>query len=356
MVLRAIEGWDGYAVGTGPSSTPTWSTLFAAKWASSSTSSGILESHDNRFSGEKVFYPGSGIGQFVVLLPDEPEELAMGAYVRNRHHAYERNYTAKWRPLMSINNGSYEHIQLEMNGRDIRVKVRNGTLDTTLSNVLEGYDSWNLIELKGKVHDTTGYWYVYVNGVEIGSNTNIDTKYSTFAVNRAYLRNSDYYERYSDWYVCDLTGSQNNDVLGAFCVQGLLPDANGDDADWTPSGNGDNYTMVNEETANESIYVESGTTNEQDLYNFEDLSGTWVEIFGLQVNTRAFLDIAGSETVAILCSSNGTEDSANFTANNTSMSTGDEQQFQRIIETDPDTSNAWDANGIDAAQFGVKFI
>ena len=353
MVLRAIEGWDGFATGLSGS---TWTNILGDKWLNSNVgTSGTVTEIDDRYTDEKTWRNTNNTGYLSMMLDDNPDEIAAGLYFRNQKRAYERQ-SADWKVICSLNNGSSEFVQLEANGRDIRVKIRNGTIDAILSNVLESYQRWTLIELKAKRHATTGYWYVYINGVEVGSHTGIDTTISTLVVDRMYFRNSDYYVT-GDIYVCDLTGSQNNDILGAFHVQGILPDANGDDSDWTPSANGDNYTMVNEETANESIYVESDTTDEQDLYNYEDLAGTWDEIFGLQINTRLVLDANGSETAAILCSSNGTEDSANFTVDELApIGYGDEQQFQRIIEVDPDTSNAWDANGIDAAQFGIKFI
>jgi hypothetical protein len=352
MVLRATEGWDGYAVGLAGA---TWSAIFNDKWSNSSlgsTASVALTS--DRYTDEKTYSITSTVGSFTIMLEDNPESLACGVYFTNEYHAYERE---DWTFLLSVNNGANdEHVQLETSGRDIRVRVRNGTIDTIVYNVLEGYHRWSLIELKTKIHNTTGYWYLYVNGILVGSHTDMDTQYNDLVLDRVKFNHFNNFTNLSDTYVCDLTGSQNNDVLGAFHVQGILPDANGDDSDWTPSTAVDNYTLVNEETANEDSYVESGTPDEQDLYNYEDLTGTWDEIFGVQINTRAFLDASGSETVAILCSSNGTEDSANFTTTNTTMGTGDEQQFQRILEVDPDTSNAWDANGVDAAQFGVKFI
>lgn len=358
MALRCIEGWDGYAdLLTGSA----FAAIVVDKYSSYSLypSSTGIETLDDRYTDEKMWGPKNsaeiGMG---IPFADNPEELVCGVYMKNGLGPGNRGATSSgWYKLIQIMAGSQFHILICHNGLDLIVRlVNSSTASATIGNILEP-QRWNLIELKAKIHDSTGYWYLYVNGVEVSSGTSLDTKYSTSDVTaiRFYTRGN--LSNIGDFYCCDLTGSTNNDVLGPFHIQGILPDANGDDSDWTPSANASNYTEVNEETANEGNYVESGTANQQDLYNYEDLSGTWDEIFGIQINSRLLLDTAGSETVAIVCSSNGTEDSANFTVTeDTTIGAGDEFQFVRILEDDPDTSNAWEAADIDVAQFGVKFI
>lgn len=350
MALRGIEGWSGY---TGLTYT-TFENILRAKWPGSYwMDDSTITTDSDRFPNEDVWRSTDSDERWIFDLLDNPEEIACGIYLKGNYGSDSRN---SFYPLFSINNSSSEHILIEASTIDLRVKLRNlSTVVATFYSVLEPR-RWNLVELKGKVHDTTGYWYLYVNGVLVGSDTGIDTKYSTLNVNQVQFHGNLSYSKLGDAYCCDLTGSKNNDVLGPFHIQGILPDANGDDSDWTPSANADNYTMVNDVTANETTYVESGTPAEQDLYNYEDLSGTWDEIFGIQINTRLFMDSANSETIAVVCSSNSTEDSANFTANNDSVGDGDEAQFMRILEDDPDTSNAWDSADVDSAQFGVKFI
>jgi len=351
MALRGIEGWGGY---TGLTYS-TFENILRAKWPGSYWMDDSTVSTDSdRSANEDVWRPTDGGELWILDLLDNPEEIACGVYMKGNYGSDSRN---SWGPLFSINNASSEHILIEASTIDLRVKLRNlSTVVATFYSVLEPR-RWNLVELKGKVHDTTGYWYLYVNGVLIGSDTGIDTKYSTLNVNQLQFHGSIAWTMLGDSYCCDLTGGKNDDVLGPFHIQGILPNANGDNSDWTPStANVDNYTMVDDVTANEGDYVESGTPAEKDLYNYEDLTGSWDEIFGLQVNTRLFMDAANSETIAVLCSSNGTEDSANVTANNTTVGDGDEAQFMRILEDDPDTANAWASAAIDSAQFGIEFI
>lgn len=343
MALRGIEGWDGYAVGlTGAA----FENIFVDKWpGTTGMDQSRIDTDSDRYTSEQTWEPRDPAGgeSWVFELTDNPEIIACGLYFKSGLQGYQRD---TWWRLLGVNNGSAVHVLVEMSGRDLRIRLNNdATTAATISNIVEPL-RWNLIELKAKVHDTTGYWYLYVNGIEVGSQTDIDTKYSTLVVNQIRIYGQDAYNDIGDFYCAD-------EVLGPFHIQGVLPDANGDDSDWTPSGAGANYTHVDEETANESDYVETGATN-QDLYNYEDLTGTWDTIFGLQINTRLYLDAAGSETVAVLCLSNVTLDSDNVTVANTTMGSGDENK--RVLELDPDTSAAWLSTAIDAAQFGVKFI
>lgn len=352
MVLRAIEGCDG----SGPSANGTvLGAGFSQKWDVANLTPGTTTTDSERFSGT-IIYPTAFAAYYDIYINDQPEEIACGLYIKpDEWGGGDRKPNLMIFKCRTSSSSTWFHLEVSISSRDILVRRNNGNnSDPIISNVLEPRQ-WNLIELKTKIHDTTGYWYIYVNGILVGSNIDVDTLYLG-PFNRFRFGLSDRYASYGDAYLLDLTGAQNNNVLGSFHIQGTFPDANGANSDWTPSANVDHYTLVNEAPPDEADYVESNTADEQDLYNYEDLTGTWDEIFGIQMNTRLFLDSAGSETASIICDSNGTEDSANFTVDSTTIGNAGELAFQRIIELDPDTSNAWDTAGIDAAQFGIKFI
>lgn len=351
MVLRAIEGCDGYGSSANDAIV---SAGFSQKWDVASLNNGSTTTDSERYSGTILFSTGAG-SYYDVYINDAPEEIACGFYIKPTYSSIFRKPDIIVFQCKTSSSTTWFHIEVKISSRDILIRRQNGNNpEPIITNVLEP-NQWNLIEFKTKIHDTTGYWYLYVNGILVGSNTDVDTQYLG-PFNRFRFGLSDSYVSYGDSYLLDLTGAQNNDVLGSFHIQGIFPNANGANSDWTPSSAVDNYTLVNEAPPDEVDYVESNTTDEQDLYNYEDLMGTWDEIFGIQMSTRVFLDSAGSETAGIICDSNGTEDSANFTVDSTTIGNAGERAFQRIIELDPDTSNAWDTAGIDAAQFGIKFI
>lgn len=349
MTLRAIEGWDGY----GPDTT-TITQFVRDKWTNSSVSDSRIEVDDDRFSGANVWEETTSNSYWNLEMVDAPEEVIIGAYILIRTPGASGTDQSSGNLLLGTFSGGNEGIVVRVSGRTLRVSSNNLGFGYFAGNAL--IDGWNLVELKCKMHDTTGYIYLYVNGVEVIGVTDIDTRYSSYTQTRARVYNYLTYNGVGGIYVCDTLGSVNNDILGPYRIQGILPDAIGDSSDWTPSDAVDNYTLVNEAPPSETGYVESGTSTDQDLYNYEPLTGTWDTIFGIQMNTRLFLDIAGSEDVAVSCLSNVTQDDETFTVTDASVSSGDEARFQRILEEDPDTASAWTTSGVGAIQGGAKFI
>jgi hypothetical protein len=82
-----------------------------------------------------------------------------------------------------------------------------------------------------------------------------------------------------DLYVCDGSGSVNNDFLGECRVLTLLPsDGNGSNNDFDTSAGGspaDHGAMVNDTTPNDDTdYVSSSTVDHVDSWNYPALGYT----------------------------------------------------------------------------------
>ena len=89
---------------------------------------------------------------------------------------------------------------------------------------------------------------------------------------------------FDDLYVCDGSGSVNNDFLGDVRVVTVRPNGAGGSTQWTPDS-GSNYARVNETISGEdSNYVEDGTSGHEDRYAYGDLSGV-LGIKGLVICT-----------------------------------------------------------------------
>jgi hypothetical protein len=159
-----------------------------------------------------------------------------------------------------------------------------------------------------------------------------------------------YWTYYDDIYFLDASGSVNNDFLGPRKVSVIRPNAAGDDTDWTPDS-GNNHDRVKEAVLDgDTSYVETGTTNDQDLYNYEptvDLT----EVSGIQIMTEAKVT-AGAMELQTISKSGTTEDAHSC---GTIIST-DYVTCVAVGELNPDTSLQWTPAEIDAAQFGVKAI
>jgi hypothetical protein len=236
------------------------------------------------------------------------------------------------------------------------LQARRGEYDGTLLQESSDFivaDSWNYIEIKLTVHDTTGLFEVRVNGVVWISYTG-DTKGTAVAgvTSLAFgpTTTNSAYNHYDDLYVCSTDGSTNNDYLGDCRVDTLLPTEAGTYAQFTPTGSANNWANVDEVPPDNNTSYNSGdTAGMKDSFGFTTLSGTGATIFGIQTNLIARKDDAGTRTLMPLVRSGGTD------ANGAAQSLGDSYVDQMtIFETDPTTSTAWTESAINAAEFGYE--
>ena len=114
--------------------------------------------------------------------------------------------------------------------------------------------------------------------------------------------------RLDDVYVCDTSGSRNNDFLGDVKVVTLRPNADTAQADFTPSAGSVHYSLVAEapDDDGDATYVESGTVGHKDLYGYQDLTGTPAAIMAVQLATVARKDDAGSRSLRAVLKSGAT--------------------------------------------------
>jgi hypothetical protein len=227
---------------------------------------------------------------------------------------------------------------------------RGGTLLGTTNGANIRQTKWYYIEIKVKCDDSTGTYEVRVGGVTVGSGSGLDTKAGSNAYHDRVrivcgARNHTYYD---DFYVCDTSGSLNNDFLGNVKVVTMRPDSAGDTTEFTPSA-GSNYACVDEAVANDDTdYVSDATTDHKDLYNYG--ASTLNSIKGVVVCTDCRQSDATAFSLKTPCKSGATEndDSAQ------SIGTTSYVTKQRVLETDPNTSTTWTLTDLNAAQFGVK--
>jgi len=241
-------------------------------------------------------------------------------------------------------------IDVQWNGATGEISVyRYTTLlgATTGAGLMSG--TWSYVEIKVKCHDTLGTVEVRVNGVTKLSLTNVDTKYG----------NETYHNRLSigisnpayidDVYCCDNTGSVNNDFLGPRKVIGLFPDGDSAILEWTPSTSGTHYTLVDEVADATGDYVESDTSSQTDLWDYQAATEVGT-INGIQINTTCVETNAESFTLVTPIKSGGiVYPDAGQAVGTTSI-----RQMSRVVETDPNTSALWTAGNLNAAQIGVK--
>ena len=244
------------------------------------------------------------------------------------------------------------HVTSVNSANQIQVK-RGNTVLATSTTVNVAADTWYYLEGKVECHDTTGTCNVKIDETEVISYSG-DTKHRG---------NTDRYSRIAwnidhadllyvdDLYICDSSGSTNNDFLGDCQVATLSPtsDASGN---WTPSTGVDLYAVIDEDTLS-TDYLKDTTTGNQAI--FETTNLTSCEAAGTVVGAMVCCDSQQTSRFnkyPKLITQNGSggsiQDTGNFMPGNTNPLC-----YSQIMETDPD-GNTWTANTVNTFRVGVE--
>ena len=217
-------------------------------------------------------------------------------------------------------------------------------------------NQWNYIEVKIVLSQTVGSFTVKVNGEQVLSVTGVDNCYlaeTTFDAVELGTGGTNVWT--DDFYVCDASGSQNNDFLGEIRVVSILPvtdavDA-GANADFTCSGGTDHGALVDEATPDgDTTYVSSSTVGHYDSWNFGALGYTGT-IKGLQLNIIAKKTEASARAIIGVTRPTSTNRDHSLTRY---LGMTDYISFPAVWELNPDDSAAWEVADVDGAEFGVK--
>jgi len=153
----------------------------------------------------------------------------------------------------------------------------------------------------------------------------------------------------------DSTGTANNTFSGDGIVRGELPDSDGTHSEWTPSTGSDHYALVDDSdtSPSDSDFVSAESDNLRDLWGYGAITKIKDDNAAIQINTYAAMQSSGSRDFKHYMESNGTETegSTTFTLSDVAWNC-----FSEVVEEDPDTTAAWTASGLNAAEFGIKTV
>jgi hypothetical protein len=227
-----------------------------------------------------------------------------------------------------------------------------------------GIDStgWVYVEIGVLAKNTGGWVQVRVNGRQVYEKTNFDATYTSDGWSNVtiYGHGTSNVSAFDDIYICNGAGTENNTFLGDIRILSLNP--NGDNlVEWTPSAAGDHYTKVDDQPLNDggsgepwddTDYIESDTTGNQDLFEYENLPDTFLyqDVVGLQLATVVRTTNEQVLDFKTLVVSGATETA--LTSGNLMWS--NYHPIVAINELDPDTGLAWTPTGIKSAKFGVE--
>ena len=215
--------------------------------------------------------------------------------------------------------------------------------------------AFHYVEAKVYGHATNGTIEVHINGCPVFSATSVNTAGASGVATRVAIGWSDPptsmdYARIEDFYICDGNGSVNNDFLGDVTVKTLWPSG---DASVNMAQIGENYaTHYQQVNGGDSLrttdWVLDSASGAQDTFNMDDTPEAYEAIHGV-VAWAYSKHTSGTGNYKLVVESNGDETkSANITA------TTDWAYDKLVVETDPDTSNAWTPGTVNAMTAGFE--
>jgi hypothetical protein len=230
------------------------------------------------------------------------------------------------------------------------VSVYGITQDNTLIitgtiNVCDG--NWHWIEARAE----GGYQALYVDNLAQGTNSQAGTGFVAYFGLQAI--GGSVVNTFDDIVVYDNTAgfpTNGNTPLNARQIITTRPTSDGTCTFSTLSAGTSHFSLVNETVPDgDTTYVQDGTSGDQDLLNMGALGSTPTAITCVMENLYVENPTGGAISVNAVCHSGAT----------TSLGTAVVvplvyQTLQFPFPTDPNTSAAWTASGLNAAQFGYK--
>jgi hypothetical protein len=345
MALLFIDGFDHYATAD-----------LAKKW--NNAVGGFIAANGRRTSGNFQNVSGTGTTQGYVS-KTLPASLATGVigfalYV----NALPGSDTQGMFLSFGDSGVFHAHIGVDASGNLYAARASAfGSISAVLGRSSGGPISggaYNFVEVKATINDTTGAVTIKLNGTVVLTLTSQDTRNAGNAsFNQVYIgqfqASGGMHIRIDDLYVCDTSGSVNNDFLGDCRIDTLFPTGDGASSAFTPSTGTTHWSLVDEATPNTSDYVDGVSVGDRDLYTYPALvTLSTSTVFGMQVNAMANKDDAGARSLALTARSSST----NVDGTSQAMSTS-QVNLASIFETDS-ASAAWTQTTVNAGQFGVK--
>lgn len=255
--------------------------------------------------------------------------------------------------LIRFYEGTTLHIALTVptaGSTAIDVKRNTTVLETSVAGVIA---SNVRMELLGHVliHDTTGRVEIWADGVKIIDYTGDTRNAGTAGTidNIVFPAHSTRSFVIDDFKVNDASGSNENSYPNAYGIVMVRPAAAGDVTQLTPTGAASGWEATKDAPPDTASYVASGTADQYDLYQLDDIASLYDEVTLVQPICYGALAAAGTGAVRNRIKSGATEatdaaDSALTTA--AAFKRGD------VLYVDPADSAAWTIAKVNALQGG----
>jgi hypothetical protein len=260
-------------------------------------------------------------------------------------------------------NGAQVSLHVKSDGKlEVRRGGFYGTVLGTSSSTVLTIDTYIYLEMKVVVHNSAGTVDVRADGVLIpglSALTGLDTQQSastqwTMATfGHGGTSSTSMTVSFDDIYVCDGSGSDNNDFLGDIRVDVQFPNANGNSSMSTPSTGTDRYATVDEAAPNsDTDYNTLAAANDKDTLGVQSLVATGQAILGIQILAYSKKTNAGTATMASVTRHSTTD----YDGATVAVGTTYNYVVRQVYDTNPGTSAQWTEADFNAAEFGYKRI
>lgn len=351
MSLVLTEGFD-YLAPTTPAD------LLKRGWIVT-TGGLVVASGSGRRGTKGAQLYSSGWGGYKVLPGNYTTVIAGIGYIRNAATGSTPHQILGFFDTAAGISSAHIGVRLNEATGCLSVVRGNGTILATDTLAL-AVGQFYYIELKVLFHASAGAYELRVAGVTRLSGSGVQTTNSANAYANAIMLggNSSNYGSgadsitctFDDIYVCDTSGSVNNDFLGDCRVDFVLPTSDGYYSDFTPSTGTDNYATVDESSPNTADYASSNVFNAKDSYGMQDLTSLLdPAVFGVQPVYLMNTNYEGSRHVAPLVRSGGVDSEGSASVPGTTS-----RYFSGIFELNPNGSVSWTQSSVNAAEFGVS--
>lgn len=219
--------------------------------------------------------------------------------------------------------------------------------------------TWHLIEVHIVASTTTtGTCEIKLDGTTIltatsqrtaQTNANFAEVVLCMALYTATAVRTDYFA-FDDYRVQNASGSVNNGWPGDERITMLIPNAAGDSTQFSRGGadSGSNYGQIDEVPPNGSTdYVNDSTVGHLDLYNLPSVTVQTVSAVNVIVQAQNPDGGGGSINLPTKTGAGQSDGSAQNITSSWAY-------FNRLLNTDPADSGAWDQTKINALQIGIK--
>lgn len=291
-------------------------------------------------------------------------------------------------PGMNLHNSVGQQLQFEMvaynseskpGGFYWRLQVRRGSTVLGTSDKIFELGKWYYIEVKATVRTGTNgsfamrWWGQFDNSPTVdtfqgATLTGINTaNQGTDGADRMRMLLVSLPQTGSadllyldDVYVCDSTGSINNDYLGKQMIEALHPDGTGNAMQWDLAGSATSIAdalaeaRTSQSTPGDDRRITSDVTDERALATYDPLTFHRLNtIRGVLLHTEHRMDTSGSRSfVPLLRKTTGTP--AEVEGTSVLLSSTSVTGSSEVFEVDPNTGAVWTVTNINAAEFGVK--